>query len=446
MTEKLLPKVLIIGQTFTTDTGGGITLSGLFKNWPREKLAIAVESKETLDFTKCANYYRIGYQELQMPFPLSSLQRKTNSGMVTETSAVGAKTIKPTHPKKEKIKNLFDNALNYSGLYFWAYGNQILSEDFVSWVKNFGPDVIYYQPNSYKSIDFVLALKERVDVPLVSHVMDDWFSFCIKPNPLFYYWQKQLDKKVKSLFAATQLHLSICDYMSDEYSKRYGYKFYPFHNAVDLEFWGQYAKKNVEAANPFKILYAGRIGYGIDKTLLAIVNIIEKMNEKTRKIVLEIQTKDQNHPLIDKLRIYKSVKLSKSIPYEILPKKFAEADALLIPYDFDGSGLKYIKFSMPTKVSEYMSTGTPVLVVGPSETGLLQYAKQGWAKVCEVNKPTHIESAIEELISSKTLRSQIVTMAKELVSKNHDENNNINQFRNHIQNLVKSGHHEELST
>ena len=37
----ILPKVLIIGQPFNNDTGGGITLTNLFNGWDRDKLAVA---------------------------------------------------------------------------------------------------------------------------------------------------------------------------------------------------------------------------------------------------------------------------------------------------------------------------------------------------------------------------------------------------------------------
>jgi hypothetical protein len=38
-----LPKVLIIGQPFNNDTGGGITLSNLFSGWDKDKIAVYIE-------------------------------------------------------------------------------------------------------------------------------------------------------------------------------------------------------------------------------------------------------------------------------------------------------------------------------------------------------------------------------------------------------------------
>jgi hypothetical protein len=200
-----------------------------------------------------------------MPFPFHLFQRKTSSGLVTETVRKGEIAIKENSKLKTGIKNTIDNVLNFMGLYFWIYGRQKVSNAFVKWVDDFNPDIIYYQPPSYKSIRFVLKLKESVRTPLASHVMDDWFSNCLKGGIFDFYWRKKISENVQSLFDVTTLHLSICDYMSDEYLKRYGHRFYPFHNPVDISFWGKHRRSAFAYSPPFKILYAGRVGYGIEK-------------------------------------------------------------------------------------------------------------------------------------------------------------------------------------
>lgn len=442
MNQNNFPKVLIIGQTFTSVSGGGITLAGLFDNWPKEKLAVAVGSKEDFDFSRCSNYYRIGYEELKMPFPFHFFQRKTKSGAVSEVISIGEITVKKNSKLKKTVKSIFDDLLNYTGMNFWIYGNEKLSEPFLKWVNHFQPDIIYYQPNSFKSISFVLSLKAVLNIPLCSHVMDDWFTFCVKPSPFYYYWKSKLNKKLKELFAVTQLHLSICDYMSNEYFKRYGHKFHSFHHSINIDFWNRYAFDKNSSTSHYTILYAGRVGYGIDQTLHLIASAIEKAG-KENKIILEIQTKDWDHPILKKLKSYSSIKISKPIDYDLLPKKFSTVDALLIPYDFKGSGIKYVKYSMPTKVSEYMATGKPILVIGPSDTALLQYAKTGWAQVCEYNNEKEIIRSIIELKESKALQEKITRTARSLVVKNHNSIHNVNLFREHLINLTEARNKEE---
>src|ERR1700753_300501 len=141
--ESALPRVLIIGQTFTRDTGGGITLSSLFKGWPKDKLAVAVESKEGIDFERCSHYFRIGHAELKMPFPFSLFQRKTKSGPIAPIGSIGEVTVRPAGRLKNRAKAIFDNFLHYSGLFFWMYGNEKVSPELFLWIKNFNPDVLY---------------------------------------------------------------------------------------------------------------------------------------------------------------------------------------------------------------------------------------------------------------------------------------------------------------
>ena len=432
----ILPRVLIVGQTFTTDTGGGITLGNLFKNWPKSKLAVAVESKEDVDFDRADNYYRIGFNELKMPFPFHIFQRKTKSGAITNKISVGQNKISDTKGFKYKLKLYFDKILHFAGLFFWMYGNEQVNDALFAWIDNFKPDVIYYQPNSYKSIDFVLNIQKRCNLPLVSHVMDDWFSFSVHNGPFNTYWQNKLNKKANLLFASTTLHLSICDYMSQAFKKRYGYNFMAFHNSVDLSFWSGASHKG-QLNNPVLILYAGRVGYGLEDILLRVADAIEKLGCKGANICLEIQTKDQKHALIDTLRKYKHVNVTKAIPYGKLPEKFAQADVLLIPSDFDGPGLKFIKYSMPTKVSEYMAVGTPILVIAPAGTALAEYAKEGWAMVCQRNDEISIQQAIAELLNSERLKNSVTKISKDLVLQNHEEKIVTNKFRTVLSNLVK---------
>ena len=437
MSDRALPKVLIIGQNFTSTTGGGITLSNLFKDWPKEKLALVAESKEALDFTKCSNYYRMGYAEMKMPFPFNLFQRRTQGGLLTEAITIGAVEIKKTIGWKKRLKGIVDEMLNYSGLYFLAYGQERLSRELLAWIKEFDPDVVYFQPGSYKQFNFIQHLKENMGAPLVSHVMDDWFSFAVKPGPLYHYWNRKLQKKILDLFSITQLHLSISDLMATEFESRYGHKFYAYHNPIDMAFWGAYAKKDIHDRSSFEILYAGRVGYGIDKTLQKVSDAVEQLGQTRQDVTLEIQTADQDHPMFKRFSKYKFVRVTKPIDYAALPGKFADADALLIPYDFEGSGLKYIKYSMPTKVSEYMASGTPVLVVGPEDTALLRYAQQGWASVCTKSDIASISEAILKLKNSIQLRKSISAKAKEFAFSNHDQRVTVNRFRNQILAILK---------
>jgi glycosyltransferase involved in cell wall biosynthesis len=264
---------------------------------------------------------------------------------------------------------------------------------------------------------------------MITHVMDDWFSFAVRPGLLKKFWLKKLNGRVAALFAGSSLHLSICQYMSDEYLKRYGYHFFPFHHTVDPELWDGGREDPRPLHRPVHLLYAGRLGNGVDQTLLKVCRVVEKMGDEGQALVLEIQTRDLDQSFAETLKGFRHVSVTPPISYAKLPEKFASADILLIPCDFEGAGLTFIRYSMPTKVSEYMATGTPILVVGPPGTALVEYAKKGWAGLCLSGEEMKIARAIEELISSPAHRQHVIQTARRLVLENHDEKTVINQFR-----------------
>ena len=81
----IFPKVLIIGQPFNNDTGGGITLSNLFNGWDREKIAVACSGYlllDNIDTEVCNTYYQLGHKEYKWIFPFNYLQRKYYSGLL----------------------------------------------------------------------------------------------------------------------------------------------------------------------------------------------------------------------------------------------------------------------------------------------------------------------------------------------------------------------------
>ncbi len=63
-------------------------------------------------------------------------------------------------------------------------------------------------------------------------------------------------------------------------------------------------------------------------------------------------------------------------------RRIATADALLLPVNFSDESVRFIRYSMPTKVPAYLTVGTPILAYGPTETAQVNYArKAGWGEL-----------------------------------------------------------------
>jgi hypothetical protein len=76
---------------------------------------------------------------------------------------------------------------------------------------------------------------------------------------------------------------------------------------------------------------------------------------------------------------------------------------------------------MPTKASEYMVCGTPILIFSPEEMAIVSYARvYGWAKVVTENSLDSLINALKELLGDTEVRQSIGTKAISVAAERHD--------------------------
>lgn len=426
------PKILIIGQSFNKNTGGGVTMSNLFTGWPKNNISVASNSNllNSIDTSVCDTYFQLGYNGKLHPFPLSIILPKIQTGILPiSNSSSHTDKVQPVKGGSYKFIYKFLSAtMHFFGVYNLFYKLKITKE-FRQWLLAWNPDVIYTQLASLELIRFVSQLEKEFNKPIAIHMMDDWPVTINKPGIFYAYWQRIIDKEFRQLLKKTTVFQSISDAMSEEYTRRYGKNSIPFHNPIDINFWKPGKIKNYEVKEQFTILYAGRIGFGIANTISDIATAVNEISKTNSKIVFEIQTGDVE-PLNKLVTFNKNVQWVKPINYNQLPDKFSNADILLLPQDFDKKSIDFLRYSFPTKVSEYMISGTPVLVYGDVQTGLTKYAiKNKWAYVVTEPKIEKLVNAINDLFNDINLRKQLGTLAQSIALEKEDANIVKNNFR-----------------
>jgi len=414
------PKILIVGQYFNSTSGGGITMTNLFKDWNRENIAVAAQDIYNPNFEACNKHYQLGTLEIKRIFPFN-LNRGTfiKSGTIIPPKRNIEKLSIVSTFKQSRLKKLYVGLLHFTGLYHYKSRYRI-SNEFLRWVNEYSPDIIYSQLSTIELIDFVTELNKVLNIPIAIHMMDDWPLVISKKGLFQSYWKKVIDKKFRQLLKISSVFFSISEAMSNEYFIRYGFNFIPFHNPVDLNFWGAFSKANYDFKGTFKILYAGRIGPGIKNCFFDIAEAIKSLRAKGLSIELQIQSAS-NDPVLNELYKYDFIKLNASVPYKELPKIFSEADLLLLPNDFDSTSVSFLRYSMPTKASEYMISGTPIVIYSSIETAVTNHAlKYKWAYVVSKKNQGLLENSIEELYGNKELRCNLGTTAKAYAINNYN--------------------------
>jgi glycosyltransferase involved in cell wall biosynthesis len=428
-----LPKVLIINQPFNNNTGGGITLTNLFNGWDKNKIAVVCHNflLENVSTNRCNKYYQLGYKEHKYIFPFNLVKRKHYSGALN----FDGKEIKTPniHKSKMRIKIVMDYF--FPIVKFLGIDNGIsrvvLSNELCQWLDDFNPDVIYAQSTSKEGLEFILLVHAYLKIPLVFHMMDDWLA--VGGNGLFNSRNiKRNEREFIKLVNAADVLMSISEEMGTEYKRRYGKTHITFHNPIDLDFWGKYQRINYDLPPSPVILYAGRLGLGIDTSLQLIAKAIQLLNKKLNlHLKFVLQTKEAPAWIAD----YNCVEQTRFVAYDELPRVFSAADLLILPYDFSSESIKYIGYSMPTKATEYMASGTPIIVFSPEETAIVNYArKYDWAKVITENNIDTLCEGIAALIQNETTRQQIAQNAINVAKKNHGSV----QVTQHFQEVIDS--------
>ena len=436
------PKVLILGQTFNKKDGGGVTMSNLFTGWPKDKIAVASNANlySDLDTLVCNTYYQLGYNNKLHPFPLNIILPKIKCGIVTASKNINgqaevSKEIKTIKSGKYKIiYSSLEKILHFFGLYNVFYKLKITPE-FAAWLKEYNPDIIYTQLATLELIRFTNETHDIIKKPVVIHMMDDWPSTISEKGLFKNFWYKKIDHEFRLLLDKTTLLLSISDAMVQEYKIRYNKSSVTFHNPIEIEFWKSLQRKNYELSALPSILYAGRIGKGIDQALQTMASAIDLVNkELDNPLQFILQTKDKPAWVEN----YKCMNYKAPVEYIELPKFFSEADFLYLPYDFSVESIKFIQYSMPTKAPEYMVSGTPIIMFAPQETALVKAARNGkWAKVVTENDIGKLAAAVKQLLISETERKKIALNAIEIAETKFNSITVRNNFREIIASIIK---------
>ena len=272
------PKVLIIGQPFNRVSGGGITLTNLFKLWPKDKLYLATNTHRALknDFSICPNVYLLGKDEVKIPFFLHFFLRNKPSGVISNPQE-GRNTTQSINPSVIKKTSFLYNPLSFIvgllNLKFLFYRISI-SNQFILWLKEVKPDIIYSQLGHYEFNLFVFKLKKEYNLPLVIHIMDDWPQKCTT-GIASKYWQKKMSESFINVLSVTDELITISESMMEEYKLRYGMGTHYFHNPVKLP--NVTVKPYMQKPNNLKIGYFGRIGLSNLSSIKRTIEVVDRL-------------------------------------------------------------------------------------------------------------------------------------------------------------------------
>lgn len=395
------PSVLLLEQQFDNTTGMGVTLTNLFKDWPTEKIGVMSDHvNPTLcdRIRPCSHYIGI------------------TKKLVSRTNKSEGSVSKQRNSFRATIKRAYLRL----GMDELRYRPYILAENLRE-AEHFNPDIIFCGLGNLNRMKLCLKLHELLpNAKIVLYIVDDWINSRVSEKWPSFYWSRCYDKTFRKLLSISSGNLSICEEMSKAYLERYGVNFVPFHNPVDMSFWESLSPQKKYGADTVSLLYVGKINDDTEKCLLDCCKVVESLNQEGRKICFDVYSPDYRvkYDLFDK---FSHCSLCPPVPHEAIPELTKSYSALFLTLGFSRRTVQYVKLSMPTKLSEYLASGLPVILYCPESIALYHYvASNECAFTCSERGEAGLRAALCRLFDDEEV-SKVVTNALDTVRK-HDVN------------------------
>jgi len=431
--ENDYPCVLLVTTSYSISNGGGITINNLFGQWPVDKFAISAWDIYIDKNVKWESFYQLGSQEEKISFPLSLLKTgKRFSGALVRNEIINneincGNSGSSKSPAIKVLKNIAKNIFAFFGVPLFFSKQYILSEKYVKWINEFRPEILYVVPDNGETAKFMSEIYETLKIPLVVHIMDD---FKKRTNLGLFYFniERRTENSYKKLIAQANLHLSISEGMAVVYNEKYGKKFYPFHNPVDIERMSRYKKEVWNNNKNFRILQIGNISFWRTNSIFNVCKAIASLNQCMGiNISLDIFAQNLKADSIQGKQFlqYNVVNLKEPLSHDEILKIIPDYDLVLLVTNFDRKAIKYLHLSYSTNTSELMASGTPILVYAPENIKFVSAAKeQKWAYTVTEENVEDLKKHIIGLINNNSLREQIARKAME-IAKEKDEINRV---------------------
>ena len=415
MKNKEYPKVLLFGHSFNNFSGMGITLTNLFADWPKEKIAVWANE---IDVELC-----------QSIRPCD----KYIGNIVYKSS--GEKSIRTNYTMKNSFLDCLRHLYHKTGL-AELKAKKKLEDSFCKEAMDFNPEIIFCALGNYvamKRCEYLISKLPHSN--LVLYIVDDWVNTRVSHRYLSFIWKYFYRKEFKYLLNKSSGLLSICQYMSDEYLRLYGKNFYPFHNPVDVKKWIELKTKPKYSNSVLSILYVGKINDDTTPGLLDMCKAITQLNTQGGNYIFDIYSPDYaNKAYLFEKKEY--VHAFPPIAHKDIPAVMKSYSSLFLPLSFSKASRAYVRLSMPTKLTEYLASSRPIILYCPKEIALAKYlVDKNCSILCTERGVNELKDAIN-ILNSNDCYDHLVANSGLLAAK-HDVHVIREEFRTVMCNFMK---------
>ena len=248
-----------------------------------------------------------------------------------------------------------------------VYSSRIwLNAKLKDYITDFRPDIVFCfaiaEPFRYNILKYV---KKYTKAKVVMWIADDVYGQTRLMGPLK---RKKYRKRYRDMFGMADKVYGASELMCKEYSCLFQINITPLYKGCLMVDSGSCIN------SPMKIVYAGNLLYGRDRTLAVLARTISEINLGESRMELEIYSPTFVSEDVKKsLNIQCCSHLYGVRPYSEIVDIMKNADVVLHVESFEENQKRAVRLSFSTKVMDCIQSGAMVLAIGPSDIASIDF-------------------------------------------------------------------------
>lgn len=387
-------KVLVISTApLHTNNSEGNTISNWFAGWDDVDFSCIYFREALPNSVYCRKHLSISPINV-----VRNIIRPYNIGKIVDGSQV---PVSYSMPSTEQTVLGWKRMLVMPIIEVLYASNIWFNRKVKSFIQEAKPDIVFMFsiPDSFR-YNLLKYIKSNTRAQIVQCIVDDVYgatyierSFLNRIHRNRYHKLIKLSDKV----------YGISEEMCRIYSEKFGINVQPLYKGCIV------ATPKGYVNSPLRIVYAGNLLYGREKTLIALIDAVNTVNRGDIKIELKIFSGSM--PSINL-----ETKMSQSVgthfcgrkPYELIKEELHNADLVLHAESFEPEQIQIVRYSFSTKIIDCLQSGSVMLVIGPKGISSVEYPKRIPGTIV-IEKYEDILTTLQSIICNP---HELVEMAK----------------------------------
>jgi glycosyltransferase involved in cell wall biosynthesis len=423
------PRVLVVDSTpFCRHVNNGIVKSNLFQGWPRQALAQIVYANVQPGFDVCEAYWALTKTSILLGAAgLARDESLRGAGGVAGTIFDPAEAhVFEARPRIERMLSRLSGAIRV------PLGEMILrlpsvqSRRLADWIGRFAPEVVFTMGGFTPILRLAAMIAQSRGVPLIPYFTDDWVT-CIYPSgPFHSLLHRSFVRWFGRCLDLSTVRMTSSSAMSREYERRYGGRFETFANPIE-----PFETREEPERPVIRLCFMGSLSPNRWQPLRAIGMALERLRKRGLLGELVI------YSLPEDLRRFgrhfagcEAIVTGGTVAPGEVRRFQLDANILVHVESFDADSRLLTRYSLSTKIPQYLMAERCVLAVGPAEAASIRYISDSGAGLAvSTDDPSVLCAELERLLTNSLLRRAYGVRGRQTAVARHDAAASREQFR-----------------